>query len=492
MVSSLGRYEKSKDCVYVVCLSVSNPYYSLSSGLSELSFDPRPEIRQSALQVLFDTLRNHGQHFSLSLWEKVFESVLFRIFDDAGRAMDPYDNSSRHIANGDVEELDQDAWLYETCTLALQLVVDLFVNFYNTVSPLLKKVVMLLVSFIKRPHQSLAGIGIAAFVRLMSRAGELFSEDKWYEVVLSLKEAASETLPDFSFALDDSIWNPEEDMNVNTTAESTETINSNDDVDSNMRRHRLYSAISDAKCRGAIQLLLVQVSQMEKIFQNRCAFIYSYSFADNSTFNMKHWQAVMEIYNMYRSQLLVQNMLTIFDAVHTVAFHAHKINSDAALRWKLQELGSITQMQDPPLLRLENESYQICLTFVQNLVLDMPPDDSEVESYLVNLCQEILQSYIEVANMEQMPESSQDNRHHHLTIPLGSAKRRELATRAPLIVATLQAISNLGQSSFEKNLSVFLPLLSTLISCEHGSNEIQLALSSVFSSLVGPILIRSC
>lgn len=191
----------------------------------------------------------------------MFESVLFRIFDDARRAIDPSSDESVHTDNGDAEELDQDSWLYETCTLALQLVVDLFVNFYDTVNPLLRKVLMLLVSFIKRPHQSLAGIGIAAFVRLMSNAGEMFSEDKWFDVVSSLKEAASETRPDFTFFLDDNnkTGAQGEDPNGNSHDESSGAITSNDDLDNNLRRHRLYAAISDAKCRAAIQLLLIQV-----------------------------------------------------------------------------------------------------------------------------------------------------------------------------------------------------------------------------------------
>ncbi|KAH6789538.1 SEC7-like guanine nucleotide exchange family protein [Perilla frutescens var. frutescens] len=438
-------------------------WFPLLAGLSELSFDPRPEIRKSAVQLLFDTLRNYGQHFSLALWEKVFESVLFRIFDDARRAIDPSSDESALADNGDMEELDQDSWLYETCTLALQLVVDLFVNFYDTVNPLLKKVLMLLVSFIKRPHQSLAGIGIAAFVRLMSNAGEMFSEDKWLDVVSSLKEAANETRPDFSFFIDDNSKTGAqgEDLNGNSHDESAGTVTSNDDLDNNLRRGRLYAAISDAKCRAAIQLLLIQ--------------------------------AVVEIYNMYRAQLSVENTVILFDAVHAVAIHAHKINSDVVLRPKLQELGSMTQMQDPPLLRLENESYQICLTFLQNLVLDRPPsyEESEVESYLVNLCEEVLQFYIVVACSGQILDSSLDRR-PRWTIPLGSGRRRELAARAPLIVATLQAICSLGDSSFEKNLSCFFPLLSSLISCEHGSSEVQLALSDMLSSSVGPVLLRSC
>ncbi|KAF3684942.1 Brefeldin A-inhibited guanine nucleotide-exchange protein 2 [Capsicum annuum] len=438
-------------------------WFPLLAGLSELSFDPRPEIRKSALQVLFDTLRNYGHHFSLSLWERVFESVLFPIFDYVRHTIDPSgENSPAHGIDAEDGEPDQDAWLYETCTLALQLVVDLFVKFYNTVNPLLKKVLFLLVNFVKRPHQSLAGIGIAAFVRLMSNAGNLFSEDKWLEVVLSLKEAANATIPDFSFLLNENnnYWSQEEDMAENDNAETTETDTPDEDLE-NLRRHRLYDAISDVKCRAAVQLLLIQ--------------------------------AVMEIYNMYRPQLSSKNIIVLFDAMHGVASHAHTINSDTTLRSKLLQFSSMTQMQDPPLLRLENEAYQICLSFLQNLVQDKPTgfEDSEVETYLVNLCREVLHFYIEIARSGQMSESSLGAQLRWL-IPLGSGRRRELAARAPLVIATLQAMCSLGDASFEKNLSGFFPLLSSLISCEHGSNEIQLALSDMLSSSVGPVLLRSC
>lgn len=224
------------------------------AGLSELSFDPRPEIRENGLQILFDTLRSHGHHFSLSLWEKVFESVLYPIFYYVRHAIDPSGGSSPEAgSNGLASEPDpQDVWLYETCTLALQLIVDLFVKFYSTVNPLLNRVLSLLVSFIKRPHQSLAGIGIAAFVRLMSNAGDLLSEEKWFEVVSSLKEAANATLPDFSIIVSSS-------KQVLARLSNGDSVPSEEDPASLMT-HSLYNAISDIKCRAAVQLLLIQVS----------------------------------------------------------------------------------------------------------------------------------------------------------------------------------------------------------------------------------------
>ncbi|KAK6918504.1 Mon2/Sec7/BIG1-like, HDS [Dillenia turbinata] len=438
-------------------------WFPLLAGLSELSFDPRPEIRKGALQVLFDTLRNHGHHFSLALWERVFESVLFPIFDYVRHTIDPSGGSSpEHGADSDTSELDHDAWLYETCKLALQLVVDLFVKFYNTVSPLLKKILMLLVSFMRRPHQSLAGIGVAAFVRLMSNAGDLFSEEKWLEVVSSLKEAANAMLPDFSGVLieDSLVRGSEESLNRKSAGESSGFRTSADNLDS-LKAQRLFAVISDAKCRAAVQQLLIQ--------------------------------AVMEIYTMYKAQLSTRSILVLFDSLHDVASHAHKINSNTILRAKLQELGSMTQMQDPPLLRIENDAYQICLTFLQNLVLDRPPryDEDIVEARLVDLCQEVLQLYIEIACPVLATESSLGQQPQWM-IPLGSGKRRELAARAPLVVAALQTLCGLEDISFEKNLVRIFPLLSSLISCEHGSNEVQIALNEMFRSSVGPILLRSC
>uniref|UniRef100_A0ACD5TW08 Uncharacterized protein n=1 Tax=Avena sativa TaxID=4498 RepID=A0ACD5TW08_AVESA len=458
----LTKDRKQEGAVHVDKDDTIHFWFPLLAGLSELTFDLRPEIRKSSLQVLFDTLRNHGHLFSLPLWEKVFDSVLFPIFDYVRHAIDPSGGSSQgQNAESDPAELDHDAWMYETCTLALQLVVDLFVKFYDTVNPLLKKVLSLLTSFIKRPHQSLAGIGIAAFVRLMSSAGSVFVDEKWLEVVLSLKEATTETLPDFSYISSGAyLENVSIENGDSSDNREEEPRPSEDGTEETSRSRNLYFAIADAKCRAAVQLLLIQ--------------------------------AVMEIYNMYRAQLSSQNTVILFEALHTVATHAHKINSDNDLRTKLQELGSMTQMQDPPLLRLENESYQLCLTVLQNIFLDRAPDEGsvEVEKHLVSICKEVLEVYLSTARPAHLSGGIQPL--GHWLIPVGSSRRRELAARAPLVVSTLQAISGLGDSSFEKNLGQFFPLLADLISCEHGSGEVQVALSDMFSTWVGPLVLQSC
>eukprot|EP01018_Ginkgo_biloba_P032255 Gb_26513 [translate_table: standard] len=439
-------------------------WFPLLAGLSKLTFDPRPDIRKSALQVLFDTLRHHGHLFSPALWERVFDSVLFPIFDYVQDATGPEDRRA-HGNDSEDKDLKENAWIFEMCTLALQLVVDLFVKFYNLVNPLQWKVLKLLTSFIKQPHQSLAGIGVASFIRLMSNVENRFSEDKWQQVLLSLKEAAAETVPDFDqivYSMDEIemlgiIEEYPRKYNNGMLADGTMAIKEMEDKGVDL----LQLAISHAKCHMEVQLLLIQV--------------------------------IMEIYNMHGGHLSAANTMVLLDILNFLAAHAHQVNSDYALRMKLLEVCSLTQMSDPPLLRVESESYQAYLKLLQHIALDKSnlAKEADIETRLVELCEEVLQVYINTATSESFPEPLSSQSGSHWGIPLGSARRDELASRAPLVVATLQAISGLKDASFERYISQFFPLLANLVSCEHGSGEVQLALRDMFSSWIGPILLKA-
>ncbi|KAK8946232.1 Brefeldin A-inhibited guanine nucleotide-exchange protein 2 [Platanthera guangdongensis] len=439
-------------------------WFPLLAGLSELTFDMRAEIRKIALQALFETLENRGHLFSLHLWERVLDSVLFPLFDYVRHAIDPSrENMQTEDFENNLSETNQDVWLYETCKLALELVVDLFVKFYDTINPLLKKMLVLLTSFIKRPHQSLAGVGITTFTRLISKAGSVLTDQRWLEVALSLKEAMESTIPDFLLVSSDTLL-------TNVVKETTHfsfgssTGESERSTNEHLEREKirsLYFSLADVRCRVAVQLLLIQ--------------------------------AVTEIVNIFRDSLSAKNTVVLFEALHDVALHARKINSDNELRSRLLDLGPMTQMQDPPLLRLENESYLICLTLLQNGVVN-PSGIGIIKAtrLLVELCAEILQVYVEIAKVEHPTSSASRQVRALWQIPTGSSKRRELAARAPVVVATLQAICEIENSSFKKNLLYFFPLLSGLISCVHGSNEVQEELSGMLVTKVGPVLLQTC
>ncbi|KAH9613534.1 hypothetical protein KSS87_009649, partial [Heliosperma pusillum] len=61
-------------------------WFPMLAGLSDLTSDPRVEVRNCALEVLFDLLNERGTKFSPSFWESIFRRVLFPIFDHVRHA----------------------------------------------------------------------------------------------------------------------------------------------------------------------------------------------------------------------------------------------------------------------------------------------------------------------------------------------------------------------------------------------------------------------
>lgn len=192
---------------------------------------PRP-------QVLFDTLKFHGSAFSPAFWERVFDKILLPVFDavraeglDTGReaalaaaaaagpepggpsaaASPPHTSGGGgagaageppvspggggggvvSVVGGDAaasaaRDTEVDAWLYETCAHCLHLIVDLVVQFFSSVSPLLPRLLLLLQQLTLRPHEALSASGVAALQRLVASAGPLLSPAQWCDLAASL------------------------------------------------------------------------------------------------------------------------------------------------------------------------------------------------------------------------------------------------------------------------------------------------------------------
>lgn len=95
-------------------------WFPMLAGLSDLTSDPRTEVRNCALEVLFDLLKERGKKKSGHFWDSVFHRVLFPIFDYV-----------RHAGKDGEKLASADQWLRETCIHSLQLLCDLFSSFYK-------------------------------------------------------------------------------------------------------------------------------------------------------------------------------------------------------------------------------------------------------------------------------------------------------------------------------------------------------------------------
>ncbi|XP_059461146.1 brefeldin A-inhibited guanine nucleotide-exchange protein 5 [Corylus avellana] len=158
-------------------------WFPMLAGLSDLTSDPRPEVRSCALEVLFDLLNERGSKFSSSFWESIFHRVLFPIFD--------------HVRHAGKESLisSDDELLRETSIHSLQLLCNLFNTFYKEVCFMLPPLLSLLLDCAKQTDQSVVSISLGALVHLIEVGGHQFSESDWDMLLKSIRDASYTTQP---------------------------------------------------------------------------------------------------------------------------------------------------------------------------------------------------------------------------------------------------------------------------------------------------------
>lgn len=199
-------------------------------------------------------------------------------------------------------------------------------------------------------------------------------------------------------------------------------------------------------------------------------------------------QVVADLYKLHYYSLSATHLSILLEICLATATHANQLNSESVLQMKLKKACSILELSGPPMVHFEIESHQNYLNLLQNILSSSPSvsEEMNVEAQLVSVCQKIIQIYLDCARHQ-----SQTQQKLHWILPLGSAKKEELATRTPLIVSALGTLSSLERDSFRKYIPQFFPLLIDLVKSEHSSSEVQLVLSRMFQSCVGPLIMQS-
>ncbi|GMJ06760.1 BIG1 [Hibiscus trionum] len=435
----------------------------LLTGLSKLTSDSRLDIRKSSVEVLFNILKDHGHLFSRTFWIGVFSSVVLPIFNGVCGKRDMPIKDEQDSPTLRSSHHDGSTWDTETSTVAAQCLVDLYLRFYSVLRPQLSDVLSVLTGYLRSSIQGPASIGVAAISRLTGELGSRLSEEEWREIFIAIKEAAVSMLPGFMKLLGtmDDIEVPDNSQSRMSTDTSSDHGFTNDDLeDANM--HTIAYVVSRMKSHIAIQLLIMQV--------------------------------IMDMYKTNLQLLSAANINIIVETVSSIASLAQQLNSETTLRKKIQKACSILELSDPPLVHFENEAYQKYLDFLQDLIQNNPSfaEKMNLESQLVAVCEEILQIYLNCTNNQYVAQKSIEKPSPTLpwVLPLGSAKREELAARTSLLVSALKVLSGLEKDSFRKYIPNFFHLLVALIRCEHSSGEVQRVLSNLFESYIGPMIMQ--
>lgn len=186
-------------------------------------------------------------------------------------------------------------------------------------------------------------------------------------------------------------------------------------------------------------------------------------------------------------------MKILLDTFSCITSHAHQLNCETTLQIKLQRACSILEISDPPIVHFENESYENYLNFAHDLLTSNPylSKEMNIEQLLVSVCETVVQMYLNCASSESASDKLIQSPVVHWILPLGSARKEELAARTSLLLSALRILNGMERDSFRRYVSIIFPLLVDLVRSEHSSGEVQTVVSSIFRSCIGPIIMNS-
>ena len=312
-------------------------WFPLLAGLSELTFDTREEIRQTSLEVLFDILDYHGSTFTIDFWVRIFNSILFPIFDQVRAEATEITTFVR-----DSDRSKEDAWLYQTCKNCLQHVIDLFSKFFKELRGLLPQLIDFVCGFIRRNHENLASMGVEVFSKMALAIAEEADEKELSLMFEGIRNVLLETEPSIQPLL------------ASLEDESEAKGSSGEGA---RRRARSLTEGSGArklanlKCKISVQILLAQ--------------------------------SIGNIYTALKSKSATSSKLVLLSLLKDIVQKTKSINLDIEQRGSLialQEKGEVepsSRLPDPPLLELEKQSFHVFLGVLMNLAVDIT-DEAEL------------------------------------------------------------------------------------------------------------------
>ncbi|KAF2611868.1 hypothetical protein F2Q70_00011899 [Brassica cretica] len=498
-------------------------WYPMLAGLSDLTSDFRPEVRNCALEVLFDLLNERGKKFSTPFWESIFHRILFPIFDHVSHA-----GKEGLVSSGDVQ-------FRETSIHSLQLLCNLFNTFYKEVCFMLPPLLSLLLDCAKKSDQTVVSISLGALVHLIEVGGHQFSEGDWDMLLKSIRDASYTTQP-LELLNDLGFDNPNKNLVVtgDIEADATDSPRVDHNPDDNGKgsaqaspRVGIHGASQESRIQpkddgsegrpsssGRSQKegddLNIQRSQtfgqrfMDNLFLRNLTSQPKSSAAEVSVPSSPHKQvdpaepdnreeespalgtirgkcitqllllgAINSIQKKYWSNLKTAQKIAIMDILFSFIEFAASYNSYSNLRTRMNHISA----ERPPLnlLRQELEGTNIYMDVLHKTTTGLGDAASDTEDKLEGAAEEKLVSFCEQVLKETSDLQSSLGESTNMDV------HRVLELRSPVIVKVLEGMCFMNNKIFRKHMREFYPLLTRLM-------DIRGALANLFTAQLKPLL----
>ncbi|XP_078156946.1 HOPM interactor 7 [Carex rostrata] len=482
-------------------------WFPMLAGLSDLTLDPRTEVRSCALEVLFDLLNERGHKFSSAFWESIFHRVLFPIFDHV-----------RHAGRDGSVDSSGEEWIRETSIHSLQLVCNLFNTFYEEVSFMLPPLLGLLLDCAKKTDQTVVSIALGALVHLIEVGGNRFSEADWDTLLKSIRDATYTTQPlellnsiRFDKESESGVAASANNSDVETNTQSQAPDESNDQASpadseglaSPSGREQVATfdkAAPSFSQRIMDNLLLRNLTTKSRVPTDEPASPQpaQESSVPDSTGEEEEEEdnpvmetvrskcitqllllgAINSIQMKYWGKLKTGHKMAVMDTLLSLLEFAASYNSPSNLRIRMHH----TSAERPPLnlLRQEISGMTIYLEILHKSTSKelngASFDGLEEEQKLKGLAEEKLVSFC--GNVLREASDLQPNTVEAAGSTTGADIHRVLDLRAPIIVKVLKGMCIMDSDIFKRHLREFYPLITKLICCDQ--MDVRGALGDLF------------
>jgi brefeldin A-inhibited guanine nucleotide-exchange protein len=441
---------------------------------------------------LFDTLIDYGRDFPQDFWDTLWRQLLYPIF----MVLKSKSEMSKVLNH---EELS--VWLSTTMIEALRHMIKLFTHFFSSLEYMLDRFLELLALCICQENDTLARIGSNCLQQLILENVNKFEPQHWHKIVNAFVELFKRTEATALFsAATTSSFTPTQSQSNGVKSDTAETSSISDltlmpspTQDSSLAadpeaetplglnglptpRQATVSIDDDAmtneSSRGTSPMPKRRTEQLEDYrpdneLQQAPVVVTA---ARRRFFNQIITKCVLQLLMIETVQELFMNdsvykqipsqeLLRLMQVLKRSYQFAKKFNADRELRTRLFKEGFMKQ--PPNLLKQESGSAAVYVSILFRMFHDTSTERAanraETEAALVPLCEDIVQSYIELDDETQ---------------------QRNIITWRPVVVNVLDGFVGFPEEEFKRMVPMVASLVVGLMGTEM-TIEVQRAVQAL-------------
>ncbi|KAK6202334.1 guanine nucleotide exchange protein for ADP-robosylation factor [Scheffersomyces amazonensis] len=358
------------------------------------------EVRARALNYLFTVISQYGEYFEIPFWDRICKELLFPIFGIL----------SKHWQLNIDESNDKlSVWLSTTLIQALNQMISLFGQYFDSLNHLLPMYLDLITSCICQENDTIAKIGRECLSTLLIDSCNKFETGHWKQISQSFDNLFDLTTATELFTLD-----PLRNRSKHDNLENGDVVSQGEEFDgteTSFDNSTSNNTLGKSKIvvKSVLQLLLIQT--LSELFES------------DSFYEAIPYDALMEL---------------AFLLLKSYQF-AKKFNDHYDLRVRLWNAGVIERL--PNLLKQESSSSAVFINVMFRMYCDDDKTNSQAKKTIIEaivpLCNSITERY-----------SAFDETNHS----------RNIATWKPVIVEIYQGYVELDDEDFIQ----YTPIMYTL------------------------------